>query len=81
MPGEPGARGSIAQGPRIKPNKTGKTNRQTKTQTNKQTKHLIDWSLASSERLHPAPDRRCRDPQPNIRWSSGNLVEEGEEGL
>ena len=24
---------------------------------------------------------RCRDPQPNIRWSLGNSVEEGEEVL
>jgi hypothetical protein len=42
----------------------------------------LNLSKLSSERLHPAVDgNRCRDPQPNIRWSLGNLVEEGEEGL
>ena len=31
----------------------------------------------SSERLHPAADgNRCRDSQPNIRWSSWSLVGE-----
>jgi hypothetical protein len=28
-----------------------------------------------------ANGKRCRDPQPNIRWSSGSLVEELGEGL
>jgi hypothetical protein len=38
-----------------------------------------DRNLAqSSQRLHPANDgNRCRDPQPNIRWSLGNPSEEG----
>ena len=36
----------------------------------------------SSDGSHP-PDsgNRCRDPQPNIRWSSRSLVEEFGEGL
>jgi hypothetical protein len=35
---------------------------------------LVDRNLAYlfSERLH-----KCRDPQPNLRWSSGNLVDKG----
>jgi hypothetical protein len=40
---------------------------------------LADRSLASLpfERRHPALDvKRSRDPQSNIRWSSGSLVEE-----
>jgi hypothetical protein len=36
----------------------------------------------SSERLQAATDgNRCRDPEPNIRRSLGNLLEEEEEGL
>ena len=36
------------------------------------------YTQLSSERLHPATDgNRCRDPQPNIRQSLGNPVEEG----
>jgi hypothetical protein len=32
--------------------------------------------------IYPGSDgNRCRDPQPNIRQSSGNLVEGGEEEL
>jgi len=45
---------------------------------------LIDRSLAwlSSERLQPAANRnRCRDPQPNIKWSLGRLLEELGDGL
>jgi hypothetical protein len=40
---------------------------------------LADRNLAklSSERLHPEADgSKYKDPQPNIRWSSGSLVEE-----
>jgi hypothetical protein len=40
---------------------------------------LADRSLAelSPEKLHPAADgNRCRDPEPNIRWSLERLVEE-----
>jgi hypothetical protein len=30
------------------------------------------------ERLHPATDEnRCRNPEPNIRWSLGNLLKKG----
>ena len=45
---------------------------------------LADRSLAqlSSERFHPTVDQnRYRDPQPNIRWSSGSLAEELGVGL
>jgi hypothetical protein len=36
----------------------------------------------SSERLHPAANLdKCREPQPNISLSLGNLVKEVEEGL
>jgi hypothetical protein len=36
----------------------------------------------SSERLYPAADgNMCRDPQPNIRWSLGILVDELEEKM
>ena len=36
----------------------------------------------SPERLHPAADgNRCRDTQPNIRQSSGNLVEDLGRGI
>lgn len=41
-----------------------------------------DWCLTQllSERLHPAIDGTgCRDPQPNIRQSSGNPAEEGKD--
>jgi hypothetical protein len=32
----------------------------------------------SLERLHPSPDgNRCRNPQPNIRWGLGVLMERG----
>jgi hypothetical protein len=35
-----------------------------------------------SEKLHPKTnEKRCRDPQPIIRWSLGSLIEELEEGL
>jgi hypothetical protein len=38
--------------------------------------------MLSSERLHPTVDgNRCKDPQSNIRWSSGSLVEKLGEGL
>jgi hypothetical protein len=40
---------------------------------------LTDRNLAqvSPKMLNPAADgNRCRDPQPNIRWISGSLVEE-----
>ena len=40
---------------------------------------LADRNLAllSSERLHPAASgNRCIDPQPNIRWNLGSLVED-----
>jgi hypothetical protein len=45
-------------------------------------KAIINLNLASSERLYPAADgNRCRDPQSNIRQSSWNPVEDGEERL
>jgi hypothetical protein len=31
--------------------------------------------------LETSDGNRCRDPQPNINWSLGNPVKEGEEGL
>ena len=43
---------------------------------------LIEWCLAhlSPERLHPTTNgNRCKDPQPNIRQSLGDPVEEVEE--
>jgi hypothetical protein len=45
---------------------------------------LVDRSLASrqlsSERLNPAINgKRCRDPQPNIRWSKESHAEKLEE--
>ena len=45
---------------------------------------MYDKNLAqlSPERLHPAVDgNRCRDPQPNIKWSLGRLLEELGDGL
>ena len=45
---------------------------------------FADRSLVylSSERFHPeANGKRCRDSNPNIRWSLGNLTEELGEGL
>jgi hypothetical protein len=36
----------------------------------------------STEKLHLAPDwNRCREPQPNIRKSSGGVMEDFGEGL
>ena len=46
--------------------------------------YATDRNLAylSSERLYRAANgKRCRDPQPNIRWSSGSLSEELGKGL
>ena len=41
--------------------------------------HLVP-NLMSSVRLHPATDgNRCRDPPPNIRWSSKDPDEVVEE--
>lgn len=43
-----------------------------------------DWYLveSSTESLPPVTaHRRYREPQANIRWSSGNLGENGQEGL
>jgi hypothetical protein len=43
---------------------------------------LVDRSMWSSERLHPAADSdRYRHPQPNIGWSLGTLMENWEEVL
>ena len=40
-------------------------------------KTLADRKIAT-ERLHFAFNgNSCRDPQPNIRWSSRNIVEDG----
>jgi hypothetical protein len=36
----------------------------------------------NSQRLHPVIDSsRYREPQPNMKWNLGNLVEDWEEGL
>jgi hypothetical protein len=38
-------------------------------------------SITVSELLHPADNgKACRDSRPNVRWSSGSLVEELGEG-
>jgi hypothetical protein len=43
---------------------------------------LMFCYTSRQERLRPtAAGNRWKDPQPNIRQSSGNLVEEGEEGM
>jgi hypothetical protein len=42
---------------------------------------LADRSMLSSDRFHPTADSdRCRDPQPDSRWSFETLMEELGEG-